>query len=271
MILAGTTAYRQAGAPITRMCFGRVDEPNGENSLLLGPGPEQEAFHPCPVPGQCTPPLGPVAVGLIYVNPAGPFGQPGNTTGSAIEIKRVFDNMGQSNEGTVALIGGGHAIGKCHGACRGSAGLPPNEAFAEGEPIYQGTCGTGKGPDTFTSGFHGFWTRTPWTWSNAFFKDLKDLTWESHIGPGGQFQWREKDGDGSIMRLTGDLALLESVEGADYKSIVEKFAADQSALDAAFDDAWDKLTTNGRGAWSANAFCDDGSAPPTSSMRADDV
>jgi len=274
-ILAGTTAYRQAGMPITRMCFGRMDEANGNNSKLLGPTAEQEAQFPCAVNGKCEHPL-PTTVGLIYVNPEGPLNadntaQVADPKLSVSEVRRTFETMGHSNRSTVALIGGGHAIGKAHGACTKSAGLSPKEAFAANGDIWKGECGTGSGPDTTTSGFEGYWTTNPTTWDNEFFKDLFAKEWEVWTGPGGKKQWKVKGVSGGLMRLTTDLALLEDPT---YRAISQEFANNLTALNEAFDEAWDKLTTNGEGTWSAEAKCDDDSIAPKSSgrrMRSDDV
>jgi len=274
MVLAGTTAYREAGAPIKRMCFGRVDESDGQEAQLLGPTAVQEAKFPCEGE-RCDDPL-PMQVGLIYVNPG-----TRDPSQSARDIKRTFTTMGHTARSTVALVGGGHAIGKCHGACAGgSPGLPPNEAFESGEPIYRGTCGSGVGKDTVTSGFEGYWTTEPFKWDNEFFRYLKDFEWELTEAPTGNPQWmlkqttikKHSDSDRArkIIRLTSDIALLHDKE---YKYWVKVFASNMTKLNEAFDFAWDLLTTNGVGEWSTRARCDDGSAPPTTRtrMRADDV
>merc|ERR1712054_748608 len=202
-VLAGTTALRSMGTPITTFCAGRVDE-----------------------------------------------------------IRTTFNKMGHDDRATVALIGGGHAFGKAHGACplSDAAGLPPNKAYAS-LPIqcpWSGRCGTGKGNDTWTSGFEGAWTSTPTKWSNEFFKYLVDKEWEKHVGPGGHYQWRMKDSpDDPRMRFTTDMALLQD---AKYKAIVEEFASNMTALDEAFDSAWTALTENGNG-WSTKKKCDSFSLP----------
>lgn len=261
-VLAGTTALRQSGAPIKKMCFGRVDEPNGTKSDPLN--------TPCTVDGKCMDDNGEwgvTTVGLIYVNPEGPMGVP-EPSGSVADIRSTFGKMGHTDRGTVALIGGGHTIGKSHGACEGGPGLAPKEAFKQNKPIYRGTCGNGKGENTYTSGFEGAWTSNPTTWDNEYFKDLKDKTWEKFKGPGGHWQWRIKGGDDkNRMRLTADMALLED---AKYKAIVDEFATDKAAFDTAFDDAWFRLTTtNVGGEWSAEAKCDDDTKPAT--MLNDDM
>jgi len=276
MILAGTTALRQYGMPLKRMCFGRVDEADGTRSLVLGPTALQEEKYPCQKNGECKAPL-PTTVGLIYVNPEGPMGNASNLAGSAAEIRSVFKIMGHNDRSSVALIGGGHAIGKAHGACQGAPGLSPVEAFAKNESIWKGSCGNGKGENTFTSGFEGHWTSQPQKWDNEFFKDLVGKKWVLDSSPAGQGQYvmdeSEKDKYRRI-RLTTDMALLYD---EDYKQIVEEFAHEthgQSRLNEAFDIAWDALTiTKHTGQWSSEAICDDNSTAPTSvtTMRDDDV
>lgn len=263
-ILAGTTALRDSGAPISKMCFGRTDEVDGKKSDIMN--------EPCAVQGACEEPWGPTTVGLIYVNPEGPMGVP-DPDGSVADIRRTFGTMGHNDRSTVALIGGGHTIGKAHGACPDGAGLSPKDAFEQGQPIYKGACGTGKGKDTSTSGFEGAWTSNPLEWDNEFFRDTVNEEWEVFVGPGGHNQWKLKGTDGQgKMRLTSDIALMRD---ANYSAIMQEFASDQTAFDTAFDVAWhDLTTTNVGGVWSANAKCDDGSTPAIrqseTAMRGDD-
>jgi len=226
---------------------------------------------PCVSQGNCQEPWGATTVGLIYVNPAGALVNGEIVPDPALsvaEIRRTFGTMGHSDRSTVALIGGGHSVGKCHGASPAGAGNPPSVAFAEGTQIWKGACGTGdaqgKGPNTVTSGFEGYWTTNPYTWDNEYFTQLLDLNWTVFTGPGGNPQWRAEGT--SNMRLTSDMALLEDEA---YKTIVETFAADQAAFDAAFDTAWfDLTTTNVGGVWSSAAKCDDGSTPPATRTSA---
>jgi len=275
-VLAGTQALRQAGAPLTKMCFGRIDEPNGDNSKILD--------EPCDNQGSCSEPHGATTVGLIYVNPEGPNGNP-SPTDSVADIRRTFGTMGHSDRATVALIGGGHTIGKAHGACELGAGKSPKEAFAAGGVgIWEGECGgdaegAGKGEWATTSGFEGYWTTNPNTWDNEFFIESLDTannTWTVHTGPGGKNQWYPAGHpDKGIFRLTSDIALLKD---DNYKAIVEEFANDASAFNTAFDEAWFKLTTtNVGGQWSVSAKCDNGDSPPPAPappgrrMRSDDA
>lgn len=259
-ILAGTTALRDSGAPLPQMCFGRVDDSDGLKSQALGPTALQAERDPCLVNGDCKWPLGATTVGLIYVNPEGPMGNP-DPAASAGNIQTTFGSMGHSARNTVALIGGGHAVGKGHGACTSGAGLAPNEAY-NSTPMatpWAGECSAG----TVTAGFEGQWTTNPLAWDNEYFTGLLNNDWEVHVGPGGHHQWRirgETD-DSSIFRLTSDIALLHDPE---YLQYVTEFATDMQAFNTAFNDAWfDLTTTYGSGTWSANAMCDSGTFPET--------
>lgn len=270
-VLAGTTALRNMGAPIKTFCAGRNDDADGAESVALGPSPVQEQKAPCAgqTNGRCQDKpsdtvLGTTTLGLIYVNPEGPI-DPATSKPipdpalSAKEVRITFEKMGHDDRSTVALIGGGHAFGKTHGACsvEGAAGMPPKDAYPAKVAPWQGKCGNGKGGNTSTSGFEGPWTSTPTQWSNEYFKYLLDHEWEKHVGPGGHWQWRLKDSpDDKRMRLTADLALIHDEK---YKKIVEEFANDMSSLDAAFDQAWTDLTTKG-GSWSPEKKCDSGEA-----------
>jgi len=253
---------------LSRMCYGRIDEPNGAKSKILD--------EPCtPAQGECAEPHGATTVGLIYVNPEGPNGNP-DPKGSVADIRRTFGTMGHSDRATVALIGGGHTIGKSHGACPKGAGKSPKEAFAAEETIWEGACKTGKGEDTVTSGFEGYWTTQPNKWDNEFFIESLDSAgnnWTVHLGPGGKNQWRPANKpEKNIFRLTSDIALLEDPA---YLSIMQEFADNATAFNIAFDEAWFKLTTtNVGGVWSEKAKCDDGSTPPPAParrMRGDDA
>ncbi|CAE8587080.1 unnamed protein product [Polarella glacialis] len=272
--LAGTTAIKSMGGPVTEYCAGRVDDPDGSESEILGPSPEQERDAPCEIDGKCQKPLGATTLGLIYVNPEGPVAQDEdgkwvpdpNPTRSAADIRDAFGRMGLSDEQTVALIGGGHAFGKAHGACPAGAGPSPAEQVSNPWP---GLCGSGKGNETFTSGFEGQWTTEPTRWNNEFFVHLRNHNWEKHMGPGGHWQWRPTNAEegckvAGLMRLTVDVAL---VHDRKYAHIVRDFAMYPRKFDHAFDKAWFKLTTDG-GYWSKERKCISGKQIP--SMRSDD-
>ncbi|CBN74802.1 Catalase is an enzyme, present in all aerobic cells, that decomposes hydrogen peroxide to molecular [Ectocarpus siliculosus] len=251
--LTGDMAISSMGGPILGFCAGRQDDDSGYDSLELGPTPEQEATAPCAVNGTCELPLGTSTVGLIYVNPGGPMGVP-DPEASAPQIREVFSRMGMNDTETVALIGGGHAFGKVHGACPSGPGPDP---FDAPEAPWPGTCGDpdsatfGRAENTFTSGFEGAWTEEPTVWDNSYFVDLLEYDWIQAESPAGNIQWipvlkedaTETDVPDIIM-LTSDVALLMDPE---YLAIVEEFAADQYALDIAFSNAWYKLVTRDMG------------------------
>merc|ERR1719446_941050 len=211
----------------------------GDLFVLAGPTALQAEALPCKVNGECKPPLGDTTLGLVYVNPEGPLANPDPKL-SSYDIRQTFEIMGHSDRSTVALIGGGHAIGKAHGACPKSSGKLPKDAYKDGELPWQGECGTGKGNDTVTAGFEGSWTTNPLKWDNEYFQDLLNKEWEKYKGPGGHWQWRIKGSDSKLMRLTADLSLLHDDE---YKKWVRKFADDMDAFNTAFDEAWYDLTT----------------------------
>jgi catalase-peroxidase len=240
IILAGDAAIESMGGPILGFCGGRIDDVDGGDSLILGPSNEQEAISACQslertMQGECNlvdgSPIGPSTVGLIYVNPAGPKGSEGDPVASGADIRRAFSNMGFNDTETVSLVGGGHAFGKCHGAC-------------DSPPCGQGTELEGIGPNTFTSGFEGAWTSTPTTWSNQYFRNIFDFEWNLITGPGGKIQWEPKNADGTdgpdIMMLTTDIAMAQD---SIYKSISEAYGADLELLNNDFGHAWYKLTS----------------------------
>jgi len=146
------------------------------------------------------------------------------------DIRHTFGRMGFNDTETVALVGGGHAFGKCHGAC-------PDPPCGEGDL-------QGKGNNTFTAGYEGHWSTTPTKWSNEYFNNLFDYNWTLVDGPGGLTQWAPNTTDGStppeIIMLTADLALMADET---YKPISMQYAANQSLLEADFGAAWYRLTS----------------------------
>jgi len=252
IILAGNTAIESMGGPVLGFCGGRIDDADGSESAGLGPTPEQVLTAPCPVNGTCKPPLGSTTIGLIYVNPEGPLGNP-DPVGSALAVRDTFARMSMNDTETVALIGGGHSFGKTHGACPAGAGPSPKEDPRDPWP---GKCG--RGADAFTSGFEGPWTESPTKWDNKYFQYLSSFEYEAHVGPGGHYQWRVKGGDGPrapaadgngtqpVMMLTSDVSLTRDPAGA-YGPIVKQYAASLPKLAFDFSHAWYKLTTRDMG------------------------
>ena len=274
IILAGNVAIKEMGGPVLGFCGGRVDDKDGNASILLGPTEEQERFFPCPEGTLCKEPLGSSVKGLIYVNPVGPLGKP-DPIHSAKDITDVFGRMAMNDSETVALIAGGHEFGKSHGACPSGAGDPPNEN--EMNP-WEGKCGyhdmKGKGPNTFTSGLELVWTSNPIKWEYEYIDNLLkyEAQWKKYIGPGGSGKWQWKiqgfyskvpsapnvDGSGrqDIGMLTSDVALLRCPK---YFEILKNFHNCKSCLDKAFMHAWYKLTTRDMG---PRSRCINDNAPP---------
>jgi catalase-peroxidase len=140
-----------------------------------------------------------VQMGLIYVNPEGPNGEP-DPLAAAVDIRETFRRMAMNDEETVALIAGGHSFGKTHGAADPDEHVGPEP---EGAPLeaqgfgWSNTFGTGKGEDAITSGIEVTWTETPTQWSNRFFENLFGYEWELSQSPAGAHQWVAKDGAGA--------------------------------------------------------------------------
>jgi catalase-peroxidase len=197
-------------------------------------------------------PLAAAHMGLIYVNPEGPDGNP-DPIAAARDIRVTFGRMAMSDEETVALIAGGHSFGKTHGAASSEhVGKEPEAAGLEMQGFgWQNSFGSGKGPDTITSGIEVTWTKTPTKWSNNFFENLFGFEWELTKSPGGAHQWVAKDAeeiipdafDASKRRkptmLTTDLSL--RMDPA-YEKISRYFLENPAAFADAFARAWFKLT-----------------------------
>jgi catalase-peroxidase len=199
-------------------------------------------------------PLAAVQMGLIYVNPEGPNGNP-DPVAAAKDIREVFARMAMNDEETVALIAGGHAFGKTHGAGPAShVGPDPEAAGIEEQGLgWKNSFGTGKGGDTITSGLEVTWTNTPTKWSNNFFRILFSFEWELTKSPAGAHQWIPKDGAGAgtvphahdpskriaPAMLTTDLSLrFDPI----YEKISRRFYEHPDQLADAFARAWFKLT-----------------------------
>lgn len=197
-------------------------------------------------------PLGAAHMGLIYVNPEGPDGTP-DPIAAAKDIRVTFGRMAMNDEETVALIAGGHSFGKTHGAASSdNVGKEPEAADLEMQGFgWHNKFGTGKGPDTITSGLEVTWTKTPTRWSNNFFENLFNFEWELTKSPGGAHQWVAKDADEIIPHafdgskklkptmLTTDLSLrMDPV----YEKISRRFLENPDEFADAFARAWFKLT-----------------------------
>merc|ERR1712223_374962 len=244
-------AIESMGGPILGFCGGRIDDYDASESALLGPSMEQELLYACVINGTCKKPLGSTTIGLIYLNPEGPMGEP-NPKLSINDVRDAFGRMNMNDSETVALIGGGHSFGKTHGACPDGPGNPPN---VDPEHPWQGLCGPGKGEDTFTSGFEFPWTTTPTRWDTEYFQNLLNFKWTVDKGPGDHYQWRvvgpspsTPSANGSFQQnigmLTSDIALIWDDT---YIEIVRSWANNLEAFNWAFSNAWYKLTTRDMG------------------------
>jgi catalase-peroxidase len=197
-------------------------------------------------------PLAAVQMGLIYVNPEGPDGNP-DPIAAAKDIRDTFGRMAMNDEETVALIAGGHSFGKTHGAAPAThVGKEPEAASIEANGFgWHNSYGAGKGADTITSGLEVTWTKTPTQWSNNFFENLFGFEWELTKSPAGAQQWTAKNADNIIpdafdaskshapTMLTTDLALRLDPS---YEKISRRFLEEPDAFADAFARAWFKLT-----------------------------
>lgn len=251
MILAGNVGMEDMGFKTFGFGAGRIDCWQTEDDAWWGEagnyGGKLDAD-----PEALEKPLGAPNMELIYVNPEGPSGKP-ELEGAIKHIRSSFARMAMNDEETVALIGGGHAFGKAHGAAPGGGNVGPDPRGASVEEQGFGWAnkhGTGKGADTITSGLEGAWTTNPIKWDNEYFQNMLKYEWELYKGPGGANQWRPKnhaetktpvahgEGHTHIMMFTTDLALVTDPE---YKRISKNFAEDLDALTASFGRAWYKL------------------------------
>ena len=252
LVLAGNVAMESMGFETFGFGFGREDVWQPEEVFW---GPEDTWLGDERYSGdrELGDPLGAVQMGLIYVNPEGPNGNP-DPLASARDIRETFGRMAMNDEETVALIAGGHTFGKTHGA--GDPNLVGPEP--EGCPVHhqgfgwKNEHGTGKGKDTITSGLEGAWTPTPTTWDSSFFDVLFGFEWELTESPAGAKQWRPKGGaaanavpdahDPSVKHpptmLTSDLALITDPS---YREISERFHKNPDQFALAFAKAWYKL------------------------------
>ncbi|RAS65055.1 catalase-peroxidase [Lentzea atacamensis] len=255
MIFTGNRALETMGFKTFGFAGGRADVWEPDEDVYWGPETEWLGGD-TRYSGErdLESPLAAVQMGLIYVNPEGPNGNP-DPLAAARDIRETFGRMGMNDEETVALIAGGHTFGKAHGAGDPSlVGAEPEGSLMDAQGFgWISTHGTGKGRDTITSGLEVTWTQQPTKWTNLFFKNLFEFEWELTKSPAGAHQWKPKDGagantvpdpeDGTLnrtpMMLTTDLALrFDPI----YEPISRKFAESHEAFAEAFSRAWFKLT-----------------------------
>jgi catalase-peroxidase len=254
MILTGNVALENMGFRTFGFAGGREDVWEPDEDVYWGPETTWLGDARYSGDRELENPLAAVQMGLIYVNPEGPNGNP-DPIAAARDIRETFARMAMNDEETVALIAGGHTFGKTHGNGPAEAVGPE----PEGAPLeelglgWKNSHGTGKGGDTITSGLEGIWTDTPTQWDNSFFQILFGYEWELFKSPAGAHQWRPKDGAGAgtvpdahdpskthqPTMLTTDLSLrFDPV----YEPISRRFAEDPQAFADAFARAWFKLT-----------------------------
>lgn len=254
MVLTGTVAMESMGFETYGFAGGRVDawEPD-----LVYWGPENEFLGDERHSGdrELQKPLAAVQMGLIYVNPEGPNGNP-DPVAAAHDIREAFGRMAMNDEETVALIAGGHTFGKTHGAHKPGdcLGAEPAGAGIEEQGLgWKNDCGTGSGVDTITSGLEGAWTSSPAQWTHQFFSNLFNFEWEQTRSPAGAVQWipteaaaaqlvpdaHDPDKRHAPIMLTTDLSLRFDPA---YEKISRRFMDDPEAFELAFAKAWFKLT-----------------------------
>ncbi len=254
MILAGNCALESMGFRTFGFAGGREDVWQPNEDVNWGPESEWLGDKRHSEGGDLKGSLAADHMGLIYVNPEGPNGEP-DPVKSAQYIRQSFSLMAMNDEETVALIAGGHTFGKVHGAnLEEHLDREPEAAPIEKMGLgWENSYGTGKGADTITSGLEGTWTDEPTRWTNKYLDNLFKYEWEKHKGPGGKWQWRPKDGagEGTIpdahdpnikhapFMLTTDIALKADPE---YEKISRRFYENHEEFADAFAKAWYKLT-----------------------------
>ena len=256
MILAGNCALESAGFKTFGFAGGREDVWEPQEDVYWGA--EQEWLgdkNRYSGNRELENPLAAVQMGLIYVNPEGPNGNPDPVL-AAHDIRETFGRMAMNDEETVALIAGGHTLGKTHGAADPTkyVGKEPAAAGIEAQSMgWKNSFGTGNGAATITSGLEGAWTTTPTQWSNNFFENLFGYEWELTKSPAGAHQWKPKGDAGAGLvpdahdatkkhqpfMLTTDLSLRFDPE---YEKISRRFLENPTEFNDAFARAWFKLT-----------------------------
>ena len=253
LILAGNVALESMGFETFGFGGGREDIWAPEEDIYWGSEREWLADERYSGDRELETPLGAVQMGLIYVNPEGPNANP-DPVAAGRDIRETFARMAMNDEETVALIAGGHTVGKTHGAAPDTdVGPEPEGASLEEQGLgWRNPHGSGMGNDTITSGLEGIWTSTPNQWNNDFFKHLFEFEWELFQSPAGANQWRPSDGagDGRVPDphdpdsrhhptfLTTDLALRFDPE---YEKISRRFLENPAEFEDAFARAWFKL------------------------------
>jgi len=254
MILAGTVAMEDMGFETFGFAGGRVDAWEPE---IVNWGPEAEwlASNRHGSDGSLERPFGATQMGLIYVNPEGPGGNP-DPLASAQRIRQTFGNMAMSDEETLALIAGGHTFGKAHGAHSPAdcVAAEPEAAPIEEQGLgWTNSCGEGKGADTVTSGLEGAWTVSPTTWTQNYLQNLYNYEWVQTKSPAGATQWVPANNGGAGLvpdahdpsvrhqpiMFTTDLALKEDPA---FREITTRWLNNPEEFEDAFAHAWFKLT-----------------------------
>ncbi|MGI9036702.1 MAG: catalase/peroxidase HPI [Pyrinomonadaceae bacterium] len=255
MILTGNCALESMGFKTFGFGGGRDDIWDPEEDIYWGPEGEWMCDERHFVDGELENPLAADHMGLIYVNPEGPNGNP-DPFDSARLIRQTFGRMAMNDEETVALIAGGHTFGKTHGAADPKQYIgtePAGAGFEEQGLGWKNSFGSGHSNDTITSGIEGTWTKTPTEWSNYYFENLFSSEWELTKSPAGAYQWKPKDngGAGTIpdahdpskthapFMLTTDLSMREDPA---YEKISRRFYENPDEFADAFARAWYKLT-----------------------------
>jgi catalase-peroxidase len=255
LILSGNVALESMGFETFGYAGGREDVWEADEDVFWGPETTWLGDERYTGDRQLENPLAAVQMGLIYVNPEGPNGNP-DPLAAAVDIRETFARMAMNDEETAALIVGGHTFGKTHGAADPEqyVGAEPEGAPIEEQGLgWKNTFGTGKGNDAITSGLEGIWTSTPTTWDNGFLEILYGFEWELFKSPAGASQWRPKDGAaaGSVpdahdasrshqpTMLTTDLSLRYDPI---YGPITQRWLEHPEELADAFARAWFKLT-----------------------------
>ena len=252
MVLTGNVALDSMGLKTFGFAGGRADTWEPEEDIYWGAEKTWLDDERYKGERELEDPLAAVQMGLIYVNPEGPNGNP-DPVASGKDIRETFARMAMDDYETVALVAGGHTFGKAHGAGDAAqVGADPEAASIHQQGFgWHNTMGTGKGVDTISSGIEGAWTRTPITWDNTYLETLLDYEWELTKSPAGAHQWTAKEAAGTVpdahdstrthapMMTTADMALREDPA---YLKISKHFRDNPDEFADAFARAWFKLT-----------------------------